>query len=115
LNPYPEALEAVRRLRDLGADVIFATSPNYASSTWMWERKLWLRRHFDAPEEDVVFVHRKSVVRADAMVDDKPSAVESWLSENDGHGMLWDAPYNRHASHLPRVTGWEEVLRRFGA
>ncbi|HEY8095260.1 MAG TPA: hypothetical protein VIE65_04095 [Methylobacter sp.] len=112
MPPYPEAIQAVYIMRRLGVEVIFATSPNYFSKTWMWERKLWLKQHFNAPEEDIVFVHKKHLVRANAFVDDKLSAVREWCLENpDGKGFVWDKTYNRDDKNdVLRTDVWETVI-----
>ncbi len=113
IPPYREAVEAVRAMRGSGVEVLFATAPNYHSETWMWDRKLWLKEHFDAPEDDILFVHRKHVVRADVFVDDKLSAVRDWMAENPGGaGFVWDTSYNRDgSSDVPRTSSWDDVIR----
>lgn len=115
LEPYPEAVRAVRTIRDAGAEVLFATSPNWFSETWMWERKLWLMRHFGAHEEEIAHIHRKHHLLADVFVDDKPSTVRSWFARHPGgKALLWSTPYNRSERELPRAESWEDVHRALG-
>lgn len=111
MPPYPEAVDAVHRMRALGMEVLFATAPNYYSESWMWDRKLWLKKHFEAPEEDILFVHRKHAVRAHVFVDDKASAVKEWMDESPGGlGFIWDTSYNKGFEGVPRTRSWDEVI-----
>lgn len=114
LEPYPDAQEAVREARARDVHLLFATSPNHHSETWMWERKLWLFRHFEAVEEEVAHIHRKYFLQSDAFVDDKPSHVRSWSQRHpSGAAFLWDTCYNREAGDLRRTSDWGEVLSLF--
>lgn len=114
LEPYTEAQRAVRELREREVHLLFATSPNHHSPTWMWERKIWLMQHFGASEEEIAHIHRKYFLAADAFVDDKPSHVRSWAQHNPGGtGVLWDAVYNRGAAGLRRCSDWSEILSMF--
>lgn len=117
LEPFQEAQEAVRWIRATSdVEILFVTTPLHSSRTWMHERSEWLAKHFDAQKDEIVHCYRKYAVVGDALVDDKPSNVERWkLHHPDGHGILWDAPYNRRdAGSFRRITEWEEVLELFG-
>ena len=49
-------------------------------------------------------------VRGDVLIDDKPnitgSATPTWQQ------LLFDAPYNRHVAHLPRLSSWADWEER---
>lgn len=114
LPVLPGSVEAVRELRHRRVEVPFATSPNEKSETWMQERRLWLRRNYEATEDEIAQINRKHWLWADAMVDDKTTNVERWCKFHPtGIGLVWDQPYNRSASALARARSWRDVLDLF--
>lgn len=112
LQPVPGAKEAIRSLREIAEHVEVLTAPLDGSPTWMPERTEWLHRHFGFHHHDVHFSHRKERFRGDVLVDDKTGHVEAFEAEpGGGHGLLWDAPYNRGGDPARvRATTWEEVV-----
>ncbi len=108
--PIPSAVAAVRLMRELGHDILFATSPHLTSKTWKEEREWWLKQHFDAVDDEISHIHKKYFLGGDVFVDDKPSHVSAWSDHNPGkHGRLWRYFYNE-SSPLPFVSSWEEVM-----
>lgn len=111
LEPYPDAHEAVRQLREIG-EVLFVTTPHHRSETWMKERERWCHEHFGAGPDEVIHAARKYAVYGRLFVDDKPKNIEQWKARHpDKTAILWDQPYNRYASHLRRERDWSEVIR----
>jgi len=109
--PDAEAVDAVREMRNSGADILFATAPHPRSKTWKEEREAWLIEHFDAHHLEVAHIHRKDFLTGDMFVDDKPSNVRGWQKSNpDGHGFLWVKDYNRTEVGLMFAESWEPVL-----
>lgn len=110
LAPVAGAVAAVKQLRQL-VDIHVATKP-WPSPTWMTERLAWLSRWFGIEAEAVTFTHRKSLIRADLMLDDNPYYVSSWMARNPcGVAMLWDIPNTRVIrSAALRVGTWGQVL-----
>jgi len=113
LKVRPGALDAVRELRDM-ADVHPVTSP-FDSPTWVAERYAWLQEHFQIPRRDVVFTESKYLVKGDALLDDRPDNITTWLKEHRrAVGMLWHIPNTRTMTqydHL-RVKTWDEVISK---
>lgn len=94
IKPYPEALAAIPRLRQV-ADVRFVTAP-LRGPHWMWERDRWLREHFEARSEDIVFTKAKYLVMGDVFVDDNAENVLQWaLVHPAGTGVVWERPCHR--------------------
>lgn len=111
LDPYPGAREGVLALRAV-SELYIVTSPAHHSATWTYERERWLEKHFDIPPNRVVHTSAKYLCRGDLFIDDRPLNVEKWAAEHPtGKAILWDAPYNRSATHLSRVTDWLDVTK----
>lgn len=116
IRPYPGAAEAVGALREV-ADVFVVTAP-FRTAHWIHERTTWLERHLGFAASQVIFARHKHVVRGDVFVDDKPDHVRAWDRGRrgcDGRGFLWDQIYNRDATDLPRLHGWDALLREVSA
>lgn len=115
LRPYPDAVRAVSIMRQAGVDLLFATAPHHHSATWMWERKKWLFREFDATEEEVAHIHKKHWIAADACIDDRVKTVERWGARHPGgRALLRRWRYNETATHLRSFVDWDDALRALG-
>lgn len=120
LEPYPEALEAVKKLKTLG-DVWIVTSP-HKSKTWCWERIKWCERHLDISYKRVINASDKRLISGDLFLDDKPANLENWCNDQKGVALLWDQTWNRDFPaiwHPPpvikgglitRAKNWQQVL-----
>ena len=91
LEPFPHALEVIRRLRDDGHDVVIVTNalgnPAVAS-----DKCLWLQKHL--PEmypHDIFIASRKEIIKADLIFEDSPAVLNSY----PGIRVVMDRPYNR--------------------
>lgn len=104
------AKAGVDELRDLGWRVVFVTSCTKGMADQKWE---WLERHhFLAPTKgqspDLIIAHDKSLIRADALLDDYDGNLGPWMRR----GILLDAPYNRAAiGSWTRIHQWRDVPR----
>jgi 5'-nucleotidase len=102
------AHETITDLRDHGARIIFVTSCVRGMADQKWE---WLEKHDFLPagahsQNDLVIAHDKSLIRADALLDDYDGNLTGWMRR----GILLDAPYNRHAiGSWTRVRSWSDV------
>jgi 5'(3')-deoxyribonucleotidase len=112
---YPGAIEGVQRLREV-ANVTFVTAQFRGSLTWMGEREAAILKYFKS--DDVIFTHKKFMVRGDILVDDKPSHVIEWQEANpQGQAWVWPHLHNK-GTHLNRLGGWEalyQLARRFSS
>jgi 5'-nucleotidase len=103
---FPGAVEGVNALREI-ADVEVCTSPYKGSLTWVGERDLWLKQYFNFSPSDVHYTHKKHLMRADYLVDDRAENAEQF----PGTGVLWTRSYNRHSGHPVRVRSWDELIQ----
>lgn len=100
------------------AEFVFATSPMSSNRTWTHDREAWLHDQGfgDVP---VIHTHRKDLVDADVLLDDKPEHVVAFARRRAGRaGILRKRPWNESAS-LPMVVGAGfdrvESMAAFGA
>jgi 5'(3')-deoxyribonucleotidase len=110
LKPFPEAQEALPRLREV-ADVFNVTS----AMSWAPVREWWLKEHLGYDKDHMVFTKAKHIVSGDFFIDDNPALVQRWQRHNPyGVGMLWSGPNNAHLTGYDdiRVYGWDEVIER---
>jgi 5'(3')-deoxyribonucleotidase len=97
IQVQPGAIEAVDRLRKI-ADVYVVTSPWDSSPTWEFERKNWLKRHFDIHHHNVLQGAAKHLVFGNVFVDDKIDHVLEWSKRwPEGRAILFDMHHNRAA------------------
>jgi 5'(3')-deoxyribonucleotidase len=104
--------DGLKVLRNFG-DVYAVTSPWDDSESWCHERTKWLAKHLDFNPRDVIYAHKKSLVKGDVLIDDNASTVFEWVAKNpEGFGLIWDAPYNRkleESDRIRRVFNWKDV------
>lgn len=99
------AADALNEMLDLGWDVRVCTAPLLTNPTCTSDKLAWLDKHLGAGwSERAIIAKDKSVVRGDLLVDDKP-LVATTLSPTWRH-VVFDAPYNQHATSPLRLTGW---------
>lgn len=106
------AKEGVAALREAGARVVFVTSNVQGA---MYSEKLdYLIRHGFLPAQkaqpDYVSAYDKTLIRATALIDDKPRNIEAFC-EAGGYGFIFDQTYNRKPTVLcnGRMT-WQNIM-----
>lgn len=105
LRPIPGAIDGMRRLVDLGHDVVVVT----AARNGHRDKIDWLKEHMPfLPPHNIVFAHRKDLVRGDILFDDAPHNLEAFLPYGQPVAMAY--PYNQGVS-CPRVGSWSEFLQ----
>lgn len=108
------AKDGVNDLRDLGWRVVFVTSCTKGMADQKWE---WLERHgflalTKGQSPDLIIAHDKSLIRADALLDDYDGNLAGWMRR----GILMDAAYNRSViGPWTRIYRWSEVPRALDA
>lgn len=91
----PEAAMFIENLKKENIPYKFVTAPYVGAPFWMPERADWLRKHFRAQPNDIIFARDKSVVAACALVDDKITNCTEWSSENERKtAFLISRPWN---------------------
>jgi 5'(3')-deoxyribonucleotidase len=108
LSVIPGSQEGIQKLRDLGHDIIWVTSPWKESKTWCWERTRWLKEHFDTHSDDIIFASRKEKIPGKVFIDDRVKNVEAWQSKMGGAALLYDQPWNQDCNKVKRFT-WQNI------
>jgi 5'(3')-deoxyribonucleotidase len=93
---YPEAPNAINKLREMGR-VVFVTTPYAESPTWSHDRTRWLVEHTGAKLNDVVHCWDKSLFGGDVLVDDAPHHLEAW-TRSGRLAVRMARPWNEGAS-----------------
>lgn len=114
LTPYPDAIDGVRRLRDV-ATIHVVTSPWNSNKTWTYEREAWLACHFGISPNHVHHSGEKYLYGGDMFVDDKNDHVAAWIEEHPGKvAVLWRTPHNQ-TEQLPygarETSSWKDLER----
>lgn len=111
IRPTPGSVDAIKQLREMGADVHVVTTPSMHTPTWVYERMNSLATHFGFGHHQVHFSKAKHLYRGDLFIDDKADNVSEWIEHNpEGVGLLWDTPRNRQNTDLRRIRSWKELL-----
>lgn len=112
LPPYPGAVEAVKRIHNLGIEIYVSTTPFTTSPSCCWGKKKWFENHlYFLPYNRLIFIYDKYLLDGDAIIDDKPENIIKF----NGRRILWDQPWNRNLNSdvLPqwfsRAHNWREV------
>lgn len=113
LEPLPDAINTINKLRMQGHVIHFCTSDPPNSLTMVGEsmsnakkEKIeWCKAHFKwfNPETDITFSHDKGSVPGDILFDDRAK----WGYDFPGIFILKDANYNKQYPGY-RVTSWKE-------
>lgn len=105
------AKEGVKYLEDLGFSIVWVTSPWVSCESWAPARREWLNRHFGLDEKGHEYRPRSDKENVDGsfLIDDRPENITAWLSAHPTkRAFIYDAPYNRHFTEVPRFT-WKKV------
>ena len=95
---------------------LICTSPPRKSADWATARLLWLKEYYNISQEDVIYTKYKYLVKAAALIDDRPSHINPWTKYNpEGIGILWDVGIKEEidmSSNLIRVSPNEAGLKQ---
>jgi len=106
LKEIPNAIEVLRRLSEK-YEILIVTS---SVSTAFAEKEQWVEKHLPfIGKKNIVFTHRKEMVRGDLLFDDAPHNLESFKTTGR-IAIAMDYPYNRMVN-VPRVHSWLEFER----
>jgi 5'-nucleotidase len=104
----PDAQPVLRELSERFE--IFIATQAMAVPNSLGPKYRWLQRHFPfIPPTHYVFCGNKSILLADYLIDDQPKNLERF----EGHGLLYTAPHNVHATGFVRVNNWRDVAAYF--
>ncbi|MBN2107055.1 MAG: 5'-3'-deoxyribonucleotidase [Deltaproteobacteria bacterium] len=111
LPPVSGAVAAMQAMKRTGYDVWICSSPKMNYRYCAPEKYQWVERELGTEwVERVILTRRKAMIQGDVLIDDQPdipfSETASWKQA------LFDAPYNRNHSSLPRINwlNWKTVL-----
>jgi len=105
LEPLPYAASVVKKLVK-NYDVYVATKPYPGSRNCFAEKVDWLNRYFPfVGEEKLIFMHNKSLLKGDIIIDDHPDN----LKDFKGTTIVFDYPFNRDYKATYRVHSWIEI------
>lgn len=88
--------EMLSKLRERGK--LLACTSSIFSGTFPGERVDWLIKEAGFNRHDIIFAHKKHLVMADVLIDDKPDNVDSWgvqmakCNFNKALPVLWKSP-----------------------
>jgi 5'-nucleotidase len=111
LPPMPGAIEAINAIAARGYVVKICTRP-VLSPFCAQEKYEWVRKHL-GPEwvPKIIMTCDKTLVSGALLIDDHPNVkgerFPSWRQ------VLFDAPYNKENTDLPRLTSWSHWERVF--
>lgn len=121
LQPIPGAVDAYRKMRKDGHDVVFISSPWATNPMGFQAKANWLYKHFgNSARANLILAGDKTLVIADVLVDDKPVIKGRLLTpERPGIIPVWQRVYftQSYNEGLPGLRienwtdgSWEEVL-----
>lgn len=101
LPPIEGGIEALKKMRERGDDVIICTAPMRAYEHCILEKYQWVETHLGREWTERINLGRdKTIVRGHILIDDKPEIKGLGKEYTDLGGgwehVLFDAPHNRH-------------------
>lgn len=112
LEPIKDSLEVLERLHQTFQIFICTSSQTYAYT----EKEKWVEKYLPfLGREQMIFAHKKYMIRGDLLFDDAPHHLEAFR-ETKRTAVAMDYPYNRSVN-VPRVKNWlefEEFVMEWG-
>jgi len=115
LDPIPGAVEYFQKLVDEGYDMVVVTQPPRPrrADRAIYDKRRWMKKYFpNFDSSNVVYCHRKDIIRGDILFDDRPSHLADWKNMNpSGITATLLYRYNRDCLcdwKFPLKTGWKE-------
>lgn len=107
LEPYPDALDSLRRLRQQGHHIaIVTTKPHWAHTDtlrWLADREI--------PTTEVHITDRKSTVDCDVYLDDGPHVLDELVRHRpEATVCRFVRPWNRPVEGTLDVTAWSDFV-----
>jgi 5'-nucleotidase len=111
LKPIPGSIKAIGKLKELGNEIYFCTSPTKEYKYCVVEKIDWIQKHFGSEWiRRIIITYDKSIVHGDYLIDDNPDILST--SEPFWKHVIYDQPYNRHIKNKDRINwnNWHYVL-----
>lgn len=112
LDVITGAVRAVNRLRERFNDNVYVvTAPMAGAEGCEAEKREWLTKHFDQDFSDrAIVVPDKTRILGRVLIEDNPH-----ISRNaHWQPVMFDQPWNRKVTDLPRMYGWNDVEVIYG-
>ena len=113
LPPIIGALEALREMREAGHIIRICTSPLSKYKNCVEEKYTWVEQYLGADwVKNIILAKDKTEIRGDILIDDRPKSRGDL--EPNWEYVIFDQPYNRHATNYRRLTSWanwREILK----
>jgi len=115
MEPMPEAVKYLTKLMEDGYDVVILTQPPRRAEFAVRDKRRWMKKYFPKFElANMIFAHRKHLVRGDLLIDDKPEHLDKWKSLNpDGISATIEWKYNRSSKVDWRFKNQKTAWKRF--
>jgi 5'-nucleotidase len=97
MEPMPGAVEYFQKLMDEGFDMVVVTQPPRRADLAIRDKRRWMKKYFPNFElANMIFCHRKDMIRGDVLFDDKPAHLVDWKHRNyDNLTATLDWEYNK--------------------
>jgi 5'-nucleotidase len=115
MAPMPGAVDAFTQLMEEKYEIFIVTQPPRKAEFAVRDKCRWVKKHFPSFNiTNMVFCHKKYLIRGDLLFDDKPAHLSTWKLYNpSGLTATLDWPYNAHCDadfHGDLNTGWREFV-----
>jgi 5'(3')-deoxyribonucleotidase len=110
ISPVFYAQQFVKNLRKEGHEIFFVTQPWRFLDSWCEVRTRWLRKHFNATHDEIVFSANKDMIAGDILYEDSAGNAHAWAHLHpQGTAYLLKRTYNQGLELLSNVTYIEEL------
>lgn len=101
------SLKAVEKIKQLGGEVVFVTSPWEPCKEWDDARRALLKQHFNATRNEIIITSRKDLIYGDVFIDDRLDNVVKWNVRWKGFGknaIMFETFTNYKTDFFPRMV-----------
>lgn len=112
LQPFPEALEGINKIRTLDVEVFCVTSSIETCPSWAYERMRWLKKHFNIDKHHTIIASCKELVFGDVFIDDLPKNLDPWARRWNSQAVMLESKYNQNepcSYPVKRVQNWDQI------
>lgn len=108
LQPIDGGVDALYRLREMGATVKICSTPDATNPTCASDKVDWIANHLGTSwVKDLILTHDKTMVRGAILIDDKPEI--TGCLEPEWEHVLFNQPYNSHVTGKRILNGWDAL------
>jgi 5'(3')-deoxyribonucleotidase len=113
LEPLPDVVEYFQKLLDEDYQLVFLTQLPRNSEFAARDKRNWVKKYFPKFDtRNMIFTHRKELVRGALLLDDNPTHLINWKAMNpDKRTITIDYSYNREQTvdyRLNKQTAWKD-------